>query len=436
MKGYLTKAIAVGIPSTLGSSLLAILLIPPILRNVGIENYGTWSLVFIFTGISSTLDIGLPRSLVFLIPKATGEAEANELFTACAALIGGLILLTILVGLTIIQMGIPVWGASNQIPRPIGELLIYTGITVVSSCLVSSLAYSVLEATSRIYVVNICNFTQTVLTYSLAMAASIYFRNARGLIIASDISYILMALVNLVLMWTLTGIRFGKLLRRSISSVLSCGFDFFILGVINTLAMPLMRYLIVRFSPSMAMVGIYDIALKVSQTGNAVLTSFSVPLFSLFSSYGLRQIDVIRKTARRMAWVITALLAAGILFTFAVGAPLFTWLLKVDGRAVRSTAIILLVGWGATSIFQPYIRALWALGKTRQCSIVNLGMLLVNALLIWVFAGVHNPLYRVSMAITGSLIFDGLAHFYLFRYLFRNSGVGPGDAASAGGTVV
>ncbi len=110
MVKYMAKSLATGIPNTLGSALFAIVLIPLIVRNIGKEQYGAWTLLFIFLGLSASLDIGIPKALVYLIPREKNRDEVNRLFTASAFLVGCLMLLVLLFAFALIYFKVPVWG--------------------------------------------------------------------------------------------------------------------------------------------------------------------------------------------------------------------------------------------------------------------------------------------------------------------------------------
>jgi len=433
VKKYFGRSISIGIPANLGSSFLAFILIPLILRNAGMANYGIWSLIFIFTGVSSTMDIGLPRALVTLLPNAKAE-EANTLLSASLAMLALLILMLAGVGAALTRPGFMPWGATHQIPHSTGALLVLAGVCVTASCLISSLCYAVLESHFKIHVVNICNFTQTTLTYLLAFLASWRAPNADALIYSSVASYVLMVGVNILLVFTLTDIRPGRLDGGSFRRLLKVSRGFFAIGVVTTLTLPLMRWIVLFLSSSPAVVGLYDIALKIALTGNGVLTVFSTPLFSLFSSYGPTGIGLIHELARKTARQVFLLLLVGMALTLGIGGWLFRQVLGVQDPSLLGTTCILLAGWGVTAIFQPYIRALWALGKTFICTLLNLGTLILTPLLVLCFSGVDNPLHRVALAMASGLAFVGLGHYLVFRRVLRTlrQGLEPAGGGLAG----
>jgi O-antigen/teichoic acid export membrane protein len=420
LKKYFGRSISIGIPANLGSSFLAFVLIPLILRHAGMANYGIWSLIFIFTGVSSTMDIGLPRALVTLLPKASAD-EANRLFSASVLLLALLVLLLAGVGAVLIRPGFMPWGATHQIPPSTGILLVLAGICITACCLISSLCYAVLESRYQIHVVNICNFAQTTLTYLLAFLSSLKTPHADALIYSSVASYVLMAGVNILLVFTLTDIRPGQLDGGTFRRLLKVGRGFFAIGVVTTLTLPLMRWIMLQVSSSPSVVGLYDIALKIALTGNGVLTVFSTPLFSLFSSYGSTGIEMIHDLARKTARRVFALLVLGMALTYGAGGWLFKTVLGVQDPSMLGTTCILLAGWGVTATFQPYIRALWALGNTFACTLLNLGTLILTPLLVLCFSGMDNPLYRVALAMASGLAFVGLGHYLVFRHVLRTT---------------
>jgi O-antigen/teichoic acid export membrane protein len=70
----------------------AVVALPPIIRGLGIDRYGVLSLVWMFVGYFSFLDLGLGRVLTKLLAeqlgRVSGEALAKEIWTAWSLILG------------------------------------------------------------------------------------------------------------------------------------------------------------------------------------------------------------------------------------------------------------------------------------------------------------------------------------------------------------
>lgn len=428
MRAYLIKSIATGLPNAFGSALISMALIPIIIRNIGLDQYGTWTLLFIFVGLNATLDIGIPKALVFLIPKTADRAEVNAFFTASAVIMAGLLAAVLAASAAAIRFPVPVWGDSAAITPELGALLLLAGAAILCGGLISSLCHAILEAHYKIHLVNATLLILTVSNYSVVLAVSVISPRIEHIIYATTTVYLGIALLNIVLMRWSTGVRFARPARRHVKTILSRGKDFFLLGLITSIPRPLMRYLVVFLAANMATCGLYDIALKIAMIAGAVLACFSAPLFGIFSGYGPENIGKIKTLLHRMVFLLAGLLVLGVALYLWLGKAILEFILGISDFRLFAASLILLAGIGANAVFEPYVRALWALGHTQKCAVIRSVVVGVNVGLVALLSFMHEPLYRVSSAFALSLFLGGVLFALLF---YRLHGLGAPTATGA-----
>lgn len=418
VNNYMTKALATGIPRTFGGAIFAMALVPLIVRNIGMEKYGTWTLLFIFLGLSASLDIGIPKVLVYLIPKEKNRDEVNRIFTASVFIVCCMMFLVLSIALALIYLRVPVWGSDATISISLSNLLLMSGANIVCCGLLHSLCSSLLEAHYKIHIVNIVYLALTLLNYSVVFITTIFSSRVEHLIYGTNLVYIVIAVLSVILAKRCTEIRLSSLRFFYIRTILLRGKDFFAIGLITSVFWPLMRYLVVLLSADMAACGIYDISLKIAVMASSALTCFSIPLFSLFSGYGKENIVKIKHVIFRMTCLLAFLFVFGVSTYMLIGGKILEFAFdKYDAR-LFNISLILLVGAALPSVFDPFVRALWALGHTKKCAVIRFFMLIVNISLFFLLAFITEPLHRISFAIALSLSAGGLSYFVVFYRLY------------------
>jgi len=399
MRKYLIKSIATGLPKTFGSAFFAIALIPLIIRNVGMDAYGAWTLVCIFVGLSGALDIGIPKALVYLLPQTQQREEANALFSASAAITACLVGLVVTIGLLVLFLDLPILGGANLISRSLNNLFVLSGINIVSCSLLNSLCFSLLEARYKIYVVNICFFILTALNYTLVFLLSLFSNNVEYMIYCTNLTYIAVLCVNIALVKIYTDIGFAKVTLHAVKTVFLKGKDFFVLGLLHTITLPLNRYLVLFFSANLAACGIYDVSLKVANMSQAALICFSAPLFSLFAGYGKNNVDKITRVLHVIFILLAILYVLGVSAYLIVGKQMLEFAFGESDPQLFYAALFLILGIGLDGVSEPHIRALWALGHVKKCIGIRLCISSINIGFIFLLFFVEQPLYRITLAI-------------------------------------
>ena len=426
MRAYLAKGVATGIPRTFGGAFIAMVLIPLILRNVGANVYGAWTLVFIFTGLSANFDIGIPKALVYLIPKTDNRAEIDSIFSASVVITVCLMMVVVAIGIALVFFQVPLLGSKAKIAMPLSNLLLLSGVNIICCSLLSSLYQSLLEVNYKIHYVNVIFFFQTALHYFAVFLVSMYSSRVAHLIYATNLIFITFSIVNVFSVRILTDTRLISHRLNHIKVVLHRGKDFFAIGLATSVLQPLTRYLVALLAVDIAANGVYDISLKIAMMAAGALSCFSVPLFSIFSGYGKKQIVKIKSILYKMTLLLLVLFTLGATIYLFKGEALLEFVFGAVDSRLFLTSLILLLGRALSAVFEPYVRAMWALGHTKQCVAVKFWGLFMTIVLVFVLSFISEPLYRIALSYVAPMLCGVVLLFFLFYglYGFRSVGLG------------
>jgi O-antigen/teichoic acid export membrane protein len=344
MRKYFTKSILSGLSNATISAIAAMVLIPLIIRNVGMEIYGAWTLVFIFVGLSASLDIGIPKALVLLITKENNQDELNRLISASGCIMLVIVSLVVSFVFSLILADVHVWGKNTAISRSLSILLLLSGANLVICGLVQSLCTGILEARYKIYIINYISLFLTVFSYSLIFVISIFSSQVEKLLYGTNVVYILITIITIALTKKHCRTAFTRFNYSHVRQIIIVGKDFFFMGLLFAITMPLMRYLVVFFSGDMVACGVYDVSLKIAMMASGLLSCFSIPLFSLFAGYGVKGIEKIKSVLSRVFVFLAVLMLIGLFIYMQVGEAILSFAFETYDSRLFLTSLILLSG--------------------------------------------------------------------------------------------
>jgi len=417
---YLKKSISTGIGNIFGSALIAIICIPLIIQNIGMEKYGIWALLFIFIGISSIADFGISKSLVYFIPKQTIKEDINEIYSAGLFLNSVLLLFVAGVGIVIYLSGVDVWGNNQSLPYELGQKLILYGIIITCCSLVTSFYRSILEALYKIYIVNVGYLILTASNYISIYTLSLFTKKVEYFIICTTGVYVIIFLFHLLIIRFKIPVSLHIPKFTSVKRIVDCAIGFFSISVLNTIVEPSNRYLFVLLSGDQKAYGIFDVALKIAMIFHSCLSTFATPLFSVFAGYGKTRIDEIKRILNRYLIGLGGCYIFGCLLFFIAGKYLLDIFIKLESLALFNVSLVLILGFALAGVAEPFTRALWALGHLRLSFNIRILLPVTNFLLIIVFANM-TPLYRFGMAYSLAFATTSLVVMAAFKIKYFKS---------------
>jgi O-antigen/teichoic acid export membrane protein len=296
--------------------------------------------------------------------------------------------------------------------------LLLSGINIVCCGLIGSLCQSLLEANYKIYFVNVIFFFRTALHYSAVFLVSIYSSQVEHLIYATNLVFITFVVVDIFSVKILTEAGLASPRWCHIKAVLHRGKDFFAIGLATSVLQPLTRYLVALLAVDMAANGVYDISLKIAMMAAGALSCFSVPLYSLFSGYGEKQIGKIKRILYRMTPLLMVLFTLGATIYLFTGEALLEFVFGAVDPLLFHTSLILLLGRALSAVFEPYARAMWALGHTKKCIAVKFWGLFMTIVLFFALSFIREPLYRIAISFVTPMLCGAMLLSFLFYRLY------------------
>jgi len=414
---YLKKSVGTGFVNVAGSAIVSASFIPLLIYRMGLDLYGKWMLIFLFSGFATVIDLGVSKSMVGLLPKSSDANDRNSIFSAGLLFCCCLVLVVFFLGLIAGLLKIEIWGGSESLSSHEGRLLFFAATFLVAISLLTNFSRSLLEAFFKIYLVNIGFLLLTVLNYVSVYILTFFSIKLENIVLCTVCVYLAVFFFHVVALISSCEL---KIVKPSISICKMVGrssLQFMSIGVLTSVINPMNRYLLIFFSGDAGVYGAFDVALKLAMMANSLLSLFATPLFSVFSSFGFKQLSDIKRVAGK----ITLLLLGGYLFGNIIfmlfGSEILTFVIHQEYNSLYSAAMVLMLGICLTGVTEAYYRAFLGLGDLRIPFMIKSGMLIINLAMIF-FLSHMPPLMRVSLSLSLAYGFSSLMLPILFKVKF------------------
>jgi len=420
LKIYLQKSISTGLGNSVGSILISVIFIPLIIRNIGLEKYGIWMILAIFTSILSVADLGLSKAMVYFIPKQKSQDHINQVYSIGFFLNSFVILFIMTMGVLIYLSGINIWGGTESLSNEFGRKLLLCGLFVTCSSLATAFYRSVLEGFYKIYIVNIGFFIQTTLNYTSVYLLSFFTNNVEYFVYMTMVVYASMYFFHLVVVRLKTSVALCFPQFTRVKEIIKYAIGIFFVGFITSILQPANRYLLILFSGDVRIYGIFDIAFKIALAASKLLQAFGAPLFSVFAGYGKEKIGEIRRILNICLLGLGGAYVFGCLLFLFSGRFILDLFLKDDSIELYNASMILIIGIVLFAVADPFFRALLAIGDLRLTFNIKVLQPILNVLLIILLAGL-SPLYRFSFACAIAWGVTAVAYIVVFKLKYSKS---------------
>jgi O-antigen/teichoic acid export membrane protein len=408
---YLRRVAVSSIFNSASSALATALLLPLVIRAIGMENYGLWAVLGVFIGVASALDFGIWKALVYWLPR--GRYSADELVSTAAILcvfactIFGFILISLLL------LKIPIFGSAVQRAQ-LDWTIGLAGIAVVFCSLLTNLQRGLLESSYRGHIVNIGYAVLTLLLYAVPASISMWTQEPRALIIGSASVYAALLFGHVVYVQRTQCIRFVRPSAGAARAILTYGLRSFTADAPSILLGPMLLYFFILSSSDSAQFGVFDIALKIATLAATALGLLSTPFFALVANATAEHSVQVRAALGRYLRFTVVLAICGWLSYFVVGEQLLSWLFDAQDEQLFRTSIIILAGTAAAAAMEPIARLQMGLAKLRNLFYVRASMLSVALTCIVALAS-RPPLDRFAIATAAGFVAAATGLLWLYR---------------------
>jgi O-antigen/teichoic acid export membrane protein len=349
---------------------------PIYLNFLGYEKYGVWLVLATVLSFAQLGDLGISQAIMKLVAEEYGrgniQAIQQYVTTAIAILMaaGAAALIVILTFRTQITSVFKLTGENAQM---VLWLLPY----IASLSIYVFIVHALNAALSGLGRMDLANWAQSAgRIAAVAAAASLLYSGygIESLLIGSILSYMLIHIVTVILIWRIAHIRLlriGNLSGRCCKRLLGFGLGLFGGSVMNMLLSPFNKLMLARYA-GVSTIPVYEIAFNGSMQVRALIAVGLSALMPEVSRIGANMTGYARDRIAQLNYRAIKLI---FLFGLPVYAGLFvfcTFLFRIRLRERFVTPLpdafrIMLIATFASLLCVPAYYTLLGLGRVRQC---------------------------------------------------------------------
>lgn len=408
---YLRRVAVSSLFNSGSSALATALLLPFVIRAIGMENYGLWAVLGLFVGVASALDFGIWKALVYWLPR--GKYSADEWVSTAAVLCVFACALFGIVLLSLLALQIPIFGIAVQRAQ-LSWSIAAAGIVVVFCSVLTNLQRGILESRYRGHIVNIGYAVLTLLLYAVPAGISIWTQEPRALIVGSAVVYAVLLLGHVVYVQRTQRMRFVRPSIGAARELLAYGLRSFTADAPSILLGPALLYCFILISSDSAQFAVFDISLKIAMLAATALGLLSTPFFALVANATAEHSVQVRVTINRYLRFTVLLAVCGWLVYLVVGQKILALLFGTDDAQLFRTSMMILFGTAAAAAMEPIARLQMGLAKLHNLFYVRVGMLCV-ALAGIVLLAEWPLLDRFAIATASGFFIAALGLLWLYR---------------------
>ena len=408
------------------TTIVALILPPILLRYLGFEAYGIWSLIILVNAYVALMDLGFGSSLIKYVAEsaATDDKERiavlmNACLTLYAAIVAAGILLTLLVGKTLTHLLLGAAGQNGQYDRlfQIYVLVALTGLLTVPFS-------SLLKGLQRYDQSNAVEILAMILGTVLSVSLVISGWGLGALVFGALLAAVWRLVAHLWLTrksYTLLQLRWNGLgqFKTALKQLGRLSHADNSVRIYNVITQTVTRVAINSFA-GVAYVGVYDLAKRIVSQISGVSTVVFVPLMPAVSSLAAQDRRAsLRELLGRCHLYLSMIGMPFFYFMLFFYDPLLTAWLKVDNVAAISLAgRILLIGATIDILTGPATMSALGLG-TANLHIAKMGLTCALSVVLVLILGPTFGFNGILVAELCALLGGALLALLLFRTWFK-----------------
>lgn len=394
-----TNFIRVGV-----SALANLVLTPFIIRSIGLDKYSYVALTSFFISFSSLFDLGLSKSLVYLLNERSVDFyRKNQYLTGqgimvliiCSLIMGG--------GVVALVAGFPVLGQSLLETDSYYTIVVMASFLVLILTVFDQYLCSILESFFLLHHVN-HGLTLKIMMLNILYVINLFTWNSLSFYVFSSVIAIAVAtayymyMIHRFVRWEIS-IPSWEVVKTLVKQ----GFHFFRFSVLNSIYSVLPRLTVIYMGPNLASIGIVDVVEKLSMSVINLCASLFRPLFSLSCHSP-------HKVAKKLFTVMllnggVGLLFVGVMVVFNdTITDYFFQKASVDLVFVGQILMVNAVASCFLLMSQPLSFYLQGEGKTNRLSMVFLANIVLFVLLYLSMAEVFRLNILMSLALCNVFI--------------------------------
>ncbi len=389
------------------TSLATLLLLPLVIQKLGVEMYGVISITLMFSGISSLIDLGLSKAIVLLCGK--DKSNANKIVSS-ALYINLLIIGAItIVFVTLQLLKVDVLGSKLNLSTSSKVIVLNIGFVLLVLMLLNNWCRAILEANYKLHIVSITLGIYTPLLYLSIFVLSFVTDQLWMFVFTPFVITLLMFIFNWTYIRYQTNIRVVSVSYHDLKFVVKKSVAFLNIGLVNSMVMPLMRYLFVLVVADVGLYAIFDLSFKIAMLANSFIVALASPMFAVFSNR-------IKDQAQKMALISYKIFFLSLLLYAIINATYFTFgsyflmFLKLEPNQLGllfNISSILILSLGSVAIVEVFYRYFLGNSQFKRAFLLKL-IVPIGAVIVFFLLPQFKDIYRFIYAYSISLFLSAL----------------------------
>ena len=347
------------------STLVLLLVLPVILNAIGLESYGKWAKIFLFTSLIAVVNLGVSNALTAFLNSHDSSMHWIGIRKSTVRVLFGLICVLIIIHLLTI-LDLTFKGLTEQERF---ELLLFGDLTLVFGA-ISGMLQGVIRYLLLDYWISIGNLLLTSVTYGVLLIFVQKF--TYSFYAAPAIAYFIALVVylNLTYKYLYESYIKRQVQSKSVVSTLKLT-GHTLVGLQNGLNQPTSRLLAEFFLSSNASYAILDIGFRVLMFFGGIVQSVSAPLFSMWSG---NHDEEPKRTLNKSLLLSLLISVLSVVFFSIFG----QYLLEHFGIQIDSMFNIILISlffYLSITVVEPINRYLWAKENFKDVILLRLPIL-------------------------------------------------------------
>jgi len=384
-----------------------------IITRLGLELYGVISLTLLFSSISSIVDLGLSKSIVLL----SGENKLSENKVVSSAIAVNLIIISILtiVFITLQFCSIELLGKDINIENSYKFTLLNTGFLMLILMLLNNLCRAILEANYLMHIVNLSLTIYTPLLYTTIFVASFFTQNIIFYIITPLVLTILTFIFNLYFIKIKTNVKIVPIKKANLIYVIKNTLGFLNIGIVNSMVMPIMRYVFILMVADVGLYALFDLSFKIAMLANGFIVSIATPMFAVFSRKIKTEAEEMIRISYKIFFLSTGLYLCILLAYYIIGDYLIPFLnLNIQNTSLLySITFTLILSLGSVAVVEVFYRYFLGNKQLTQAFLLKLTVPIGGGIFFTLFYE-YDLIYRFIYAYSASLIASAVLILFVF----------------------
>lgn len=377
MLKYFFKSISTSYINILVSGLAIFIILPTVIDIVGIDIYGEWALIFIFSGLVGFTDFGMSKSLVVLFNNFKSQSKRSQFLVLTFVFSFFLFLITITIFFILIHFDI-ILKHLNFYQK---YNLIFFGFLILLINMLTSILRGLLEYDLKVHIINFGYMIQTITQYLFLYFIVKNSSNINLMYASTLTSFFIVFFFHLAFSYKYLYFNTFKLDRKNIKIYFKNVSGFTLLTISTSLNQPVSRILVSVFS--LNNYGYFDIMLKFLLIFNSLVNSLSTPVFS-FLSKGINKKR--KKIVESMFYISLLIYLVGIILYYFLGD--YFWFYYLGKNYFYNFYHILL--WGlilycSIGVTEPLTRFFWSQGNSLYTAKIRLIILPLMLIILLFF---------------------------------------------------